>query len=155
MHFAFSPTVNRMPSVMPLLGVSLLPALFVLAMACLSLSHEEESIRLPTRTLPRPPMIRETPMIAVRLSQRGAVTLAGQAIAEDALSAVWQRERAAVRLLGYEPSQATIVVRADRDVLTDKVQRLIENAQESGFSQCVLRPADPPAVSTQSRGPTP
>ena len=31
-----------------------------------------------------------------------------------------------MRLLGFEPSQATVVVRADPDVPTDKVQRLIE-----------------------------
>ena len=49
-----------------------------------------------------------------------------QRLPDDALAAAWQRERAALRLLGFEPSQATVVVRADPDVPTDKVQRLIE-----------------------------
>ncbi len=149
MQFAHSPIVNRLPSIMPLLGVSLLPALLVLAMACLSLSHEEQSLRLPAAILPRPPLVRETPTIAVRLSQHGAVTLGGETIAEDALAAAWQRERGALRLLGFEPSQAMVAVRADGDVPTDKVQRLIEEAQQYGFSQSVLRPAGPP------RGPKP
>ena len=61
MQFASPSAANRMPSVLPLLGVSLLPALLVLAMVCFSLSREEETVRLPTGTLPRPPMVRETP----------------------------------------------------------------------------------------------
>ena len=36
-----------------------------------------------------------------------------------------------------------VVVRADPDLPTDKVQQLIEKAQEAGFSRCVLRPAEP------------
>ncbi len=140
MQFASPSAANHMPSVLPLLGVSVLPALLVLALVCFSLSREEESVRLPTGALPRPPMVRETPVISVRLSRQGAVTLAGQAIADDDLAATWKREGAAVRLLGFEPSQATVVVRADPDVHTDKVQRLIEQAQEAGFTQCVLRP---------------
>jgi len=143
MQFIVPPTANRTPSVLPLLGVSLLPALLMLVMACFSLSREEESVRLPTGTLPRPPLVRATPTIAVRLSRQGAVVLAGQGIADDALAATWQRERGAMRLLGLEPSQATVVVRADPDVPTDKVQRLIETAQEAGFSQYVLRGIKP------------
>jgi biopolymer transport protein ExbD len=115
----------------------------------LSLSHEEQLLRLPAAILPRPPLVRETPTIAVRLSQQGAVTLGGEVIAEDALAAAWQRECGALRLLGFEPSQAMVVIRADRDVPTDNVQRLIEEAQHYGFSQCVLRPAEP------FRGPKP
>ena len=100
-------------------------------------------------------MVRETPTISVRLSRQGAVTLAGQAIADDALAAAWQRERAALRLLGFEPSQATVVVRADPDVPTDKVQQLIETAQEAGFSQCVLRPAGNVRSLSQAEDPKP
>jgi biopolymer transport protein ExbD len=142
-----------MPSVLPLLSIVLMPALLVLAMVCLSMSREEETIRLPASTLPRPPMVRETPKITLRLSRLGTVTLGGQAIADGALAATWQRERAALRLLGFESSRATVILRADRDVSTDMVQRLIEQAQEAGFSQCVLRPADVPPSSRDARGP--
>ncbi len=144
MQFVASSPAKRMPSVMPLFGVSLLPVLLVLAMACWSLSREEQSLRLPAAAPPRPPMIRETPDIDVRLSQQGAVTLGGEAIAEGALATAWQRERGALRLLGFEPSQATLIIRADRDVPTEKVQRLIEEAQQYGFSRAVLRPVETP-----------
>ena len=144
MQFTSPNIAARTPSVLPLLGVSLLPALLVLPLVCFSLSREEQSAGLPTGTLPRPPIVRETPRISVRLSRQGAVILAGQEIADGALAAAWQRERRALRLLGFEPAQATVVVRADPDVPTDKVQRLIETAQEAGFSQCVFRPVEAP-----------
>ena len=65
--------------------------------------------------------------------------MAGESIADDDLAKVWQRERGALRLIGFQPSQATVIVHADPDVPTDKVQRVIEKAQEAGFTQCVLR----------------
>jgi biopolymer transport protein ExbD len=146
MQFIASPAVNRMYSVLPLLGISLLGALLVLAMACFSLSREDESVRTPSGTFPRPPSMHQTPTISLRVSRTGAIALGGEEITDGALPAAWQRERTALRLLGSEPSAATVVVRADRDVATVKVQRLIEMAQRAGFTQCVLRPAEPPAV---------
>ena len=44
MRFASPPAAVRLPSVLPLLGVSLLPALLVLAMVCFALSREEQSV---------------------------------------------------------------------------------------------------------------
>jgi biopolymer transport protein ExbD len=150
MRFASASAANRMPSVLPLLGVSLLPALLVLGMICSTLSREEETVRLPTNRQisplrkaasgwPRPPTVRQTPTISVRLSRQGVVTVAGETIADDSLAGVWQRERAAVGLLGFEPSQATVVLRADRELSTDRVERVLEAAQAAGFSHCVLR----------------
>ena len=139
MRFVSPPAANRTLGVLPLLAVSLLPALLVLAAMCMSLKHEEESIRLPDGTLCRPPRVRQTPAIPVLLSRQGTVTLAGQTIAGETLAAAWQREQAALRLLGYEPSQATVIVRADRNVPIEQVQGLMETAQRAGFTQCVLR----------------
>ncbi len=144
MQFIAPPADNRMPSVLPLLGVSLLPALLVLAMVCFSLNREKETIRLPTSMQPRPPMIRETPTITMQLSRQGIVTLGGQPIVGGTLTAAWQRELAALRLLGFEPAQATVILCADREVPTNKVQRLIEKAQEAGFTRCVLRQGPKP-----------
>ena len=90
MHFTSPAAATRMPSVLPLLGVSLLPALLLLATVCSTLSREEQTVRLPTGTLARPPAVSETPAISVRLSRQGDVTLAGQAVAGETLAAAWQ-----------------------------------------------------------------
>ena len=51
-------------------------------------------------------------------------------------------EGAVVRMLGFEPSQATVVLRAEPDEPTEAIQRLIEQAQQAGFRRCVLREAE-------------
>ncbi len=141
MRFASAKVVVRTPVILPLLGAALVPAVLVLALACTSMNRAEELARLPT-SLARSPATRESPIISVRLMRNGAVTIAAQAVASDALAAAWQRERAAVRMIGFEPSQATIVLRAEPDVATDVVQHLIEQAQQAGFQRCVLREAE-------------
>ena len=140
MQFSSPPAVNRMPGILPLLGVSLLSASLVLAMVCFSLSREEQLIRLPAGTLPRPPMVRESPAIAVRLSRKARRDRGWPSDGRGQPRRGLQARAQIHRLLGFEPSQATVVIRADADVPTDKVQRLMEQAQEAGFSQCVLRP---------------
>ena len=141
MQFASARIAARAPVILPLLGAALVPAVLVLALACMSMNYAEELARLPA-SLARPPALRESPVISVRLSRNGAVTIAGQPVAADALAAAWQREHAAVRMLGFEPSQATVVLRADPDEPTEVVQRLIEQAQHAGFQRCVLREAE-------------
>jgi len=138
MRFAVPTVVLRTPAVLPMLCVALVPAALVLAMVCTSLNRAEELVRLPTGVA-RPPTVRESPVISVRLSRQGAVSIAGQPVAVDARAAAWQRERAALRLLGFEPAQATLAVYADADVPTAMVQQLIEQAQQAGFQRCVLR----------------
>jgi biopolymer transport protein ExbD len=129
--------------------------LLVLTIACLTMSREDEAVRLPAGGLPRPPQVRETPTISVQLSRRGDTTVAGEAVADGNLAAVWQREAAAVRVLGFQPSQAVIVVHAVRDLPTGKVQQVIEAAQQAGFQQCVLRSAEAAPSPSNSRGPKP
>jgi biopolymer transport protein ExbD len=141
MQFASAKVVARTPAILPLLGAALVPAMLVLAFECMSMNGAEEVSRLPAG-LAGPPVMVESPVISVRVSRNGAVMIAGQAVAADSLAAAWQRERAAVRLLEFEPSQATVVLRADPDVRTEVVQHLIEQAQQAGFQRCVLREAE-------------
>ncbi len=137
MRFAPQNFGARMPSVLPLLGAAMIPAVLALVLVCASLNRAEELVRLP-RDMARPPALRESPVISVRLSRQGVLTIAGQTVANDARAAAWQRERAAARLLGFEPAQATVVLRADPDVPTGTVQQVIQQAQQAGFQRCVL-----------------
>ena len=141
MQFACAKIDTRTHAVMPLLGASLAPAVLVLAFACGTMNRAEELTRFPD-SLARPPALHESPEISVGVSQSGTVTIAGQSVAADVLAAAWQHELAAVRLLGYEPSQATVVFRVDPDVPAEAVQLLIEQAQKAGFQRCVLREAE-------------
>jgi biopolymer transport protein ExbD len=141
MRFYTSKPVTRAPAILPLIGAAMIPAVLMLALTCMSMSRAEEMARF-ADGVTRPPALREPPVISVTLSRRGALAIAGQPIAADAVAAAWQREGAAVRLLGFEPSQATIALRADPDLPTDAVEQLIEQAQRVGFQRCVLQDAE-------------
>jgi biopolymer transport protein ExbD len=138
MRFATPTVTTRTPAVLSILSIALVPAMLVLALVCTSLNRAEGIVRL-SAGVAHPPAVRESPLISVRLSRQGALTIAGQAVAENGRVAAWQRERAAVRLLGFEPAQATVNVYADADVRTELVQQLIEQAQQAGFQKCALR----------------
>jgi len=133
-----APTVPRRTTILPLLGVAMIPAVLVLVLVCASLNRAEELVRLPAE-MARPPAVRVSPVISVQLSRQGVLTIAGQTVAIDARAAAWQREQAAVRLLGFEPAQATVVLRGDPDVPAGTVQQVIEQAQQAGFQRCMLR----------------
>ena len=142
-----------MPSVLPLLGVSLLPAVLVLAMVC--------SLAEPRRGSSSPAHRHAAPAArGPRKAYDFSATVPARHRDPGRRTDRWRRpgcgvaarERAALRLLGFEPGQATVVVRADPDVPTDKVQRLIETAQEAGFAQCVLRPAELSPASNDAQG---
>jgi biopolymer transport protein ExbD len=151
MRFESPSAAKPLPAVLPLLGVALVPAVLVLALVCFSLGGEEELTRLPAGTFARPPGVRETPKISVRITRQGGVIVAGEAIADADSAAVWQRERAALQPLGWRPSQAAVVIRADRDVPIERVQQLIEQAQAAGFQQCVLCAMETPPDSGERK----
>ena len=138
MRFASTTSPTRSHTVLTLLGAALVPAVLVLALTCASMSGADENVRL-SSSVARPPAEPVSPIVDVRLSRQGEVTIAGQAAAQGNFAAAWQRERAALRLQGYESSQATVALHADADVPTEAVQQLIEQAQRAGFQKCVLR----------------
>jgi biopolymer transport protein ExbD len=138
MRFAAPTIATRTSIVLPFASAALVPAVLVLALVCTSLNRAEETVRLPV-VIARPPAVHESPSISVRLFRQGALTIAGQAVADTARVAAWQRESAAVRLLGFEPARATVAVYADPDVPTAMIQHLIEQAQQAGFQKCVMR----------------
>jgi biopolymer transport protein ExbD len=138
-----SPAAASRLTVLPFLSLAIVPAVLVPALVCTSLNSAEETLRLPASVV-RPSAMRASPVITVRISREGAAAIAGQPVATGGEAAAWQRETAAVRLLGFEPSQATVVLHADPDVPTAMVQRLIGEAQRAGFQQCVLRGGSDP-----------
>src|SRR5689334_8526033 len=89
------PRENQVPfqlarsiSVLPLVGVAMVPAVVVLTLACVSFNRAEETVRLPAGIMAQPPVVGESPNISLRISREGSVTLAGQVVADNARPAV-------------------------------------------------------------------
>lgn len=133
-----NPTVSNRLTILPLLSVALVPVTVVLALVCTSMNRAEEAVRLPAG-IACPPVVRESPVISVRLSRENAVSIAAQAVAAGDEPVAWKREAAAVRLLGFTPSQATVVVHADVDAPIAFIRQLTDTAERAGFRDFAFR----------------
>jgi len=103
-------------------------------------SEQDERIQLPASTLAKPPEAPlETP-ITLQLTRQGEVIAGGQLYAEAAaLRPLLNNERNVLRLKNRSEKDATIIIRADRNTPTGKVQDLIKLCQEMGFEKFTLR----------------
>lgn len=103
-------------------------------------SEQDERIQLPASTLAKPPEAPlETP-ITLQLTRQGEVIAGGQMYADAAaLRPLLNNERNVLRLKNRSEKDATIIIRADRNIATGKVQDLIKLCQEMGFEKFTLR----------------
>ncbi len=137
MRFASHNVAAHATAVPPLLGVALVPAVIAIVLFCSSAYRAEETVRLPAYWA-RPAAAPESPVVSVRISRAGELTVAGQSVSDADRVADWLREAAAVRLLGFRPAQATVAVHADPDAPTALVQQRIAEARQAGFERFVL-----------------
>jgi biopolymer transport protein ExbD len=104
-------------------------------------SEQHESIVLPTASLARPADRPLEAPITLHVTKTGNVIVAGQdqEIPLIGLKPHLVNEANALVARQKSPSDATIIIRAHRDVPTGKVQDVIRVCQENRFDQFVLR----------------
>lgn len=102
-------------------------------------ADQSERIHLPSSELAKPP---DAPLefpITLQLTKRGTVLFVGEEIAVGRLSPLLLREKQVMEQRGRLLSEATIVIRADKNAKTGKVQEIIKLCQELGFERFALR----------------
>lgn len=114
-------------------------------------AEQNERIKLPGSELAKPPDAPlEKPLalqVAVRRNAKdefvpGAppfVIYNGDEISIDGMKEPLGREKEVLVRTGGNVANATVIIRADRDVQTGQVQKLIRYCQETGFEKFVLR----------------
>jgi biopolymer transport protein ExbD len=153
MQFAKPSQVRRSLDMTPMIGIVFLVVIFLLVTLTFSLSRQDESIRLPWSELARPPATRLESPVTLQLTRDGTVLLGGREVAFGALPSLLETERNALEAQGRKPSQATVVLRADRDVPTGRVQEVVELGQRVGFERFVFRAQEPAATSPKKAKP--
>lgn len=113
-------------------------AFFMLAIS-FTQSEQHESIVLPTAALARPPEGPIESPITLHVTRTGNVILGGQELPLLGLPPHLIDESNALAARKKSPSDATIILRAHRDVPTGKVQDVIRVCQEKRFDRFVLR----------------
>lgn len=128
------------PDMTPMIDCTFQLVIFFLLTLNFSSDEQSELIRLPASEIAKPSEgALETP-ITVQVLATGDVLFGGDQMSAAALRGPLQREREMIKnVLGRNMKNATVIIRADRDVPAGKVQDVIRACQETEFEKFVLR----------------
>ncbi|MEN6405634.1 MAG: biopolymer transporter ExbD [Thermoguttaceae bacterium] len=128
------------PDMTPMIDCTFQLVIFFLLTLNFSSDEQSELIRLPASEIAKPASNAiETP-VTLQVLASGLVLFGGDQMDPASLGGPLKREREMIqRVLGRDIKSATVVVRADRDVPTGKVQDVIRVCQNAGFERFVLR----------------
>lgn len=102
--------------------------------------EQSQRILLPSSELAKPPDAPLESPITIQLTSQGTVLFAGEERVIGALQPLLLRERQVLDATpGKSHANATIIIRADRNAKTGKVQEVIKVCQETGFEKFALR----------------
>ena len=140
MRYQNRQTFHANPDMTPLIDCTFQLCIFFLLTLNFSSDEQSELIRLPASEIAKPVEgSLETP-ITIQILSSGLVLFGGDQMKTSELQTPLQRERTMIKsVLGRNLSNATIVIRADTNVPTGKVQDAIRICQETGFERFVLR----------------
>lgn len=100
---------------------------------------QDQRIKLPSSELAKPPDAPlEAPLI-LQLTDRGTVLLGGDAVPIAEMTRHLRTEAEIIKRQERNPSDASVIIRADKETKTGVVQELIKKCQEQGFEKFALR----------------
>lgn len=140
MHFGSKHNYTSAPDLMPMIDLAVQLTFFFMLAINFSSDAQSELIRLPTSEIARPSEgILESP-ISIQALPTGKVIFGGDHLSIEGLRGPLVRERNALLAVpDRKVNNATVIIRADRDVPFEKVQDVIGICQETGFEKFVLR----------------
>ncbi len=102
-------------------------------------ADRNERIKLPSSELAKPAEAPFELPITLQLTSVGTVLYGGEELALANVGSRLTAEKQVMERLGKKPGNATIIIRADGDAPTGKVQELIQACQEREFEKFALR----------------
>ena len=128
------------PDMTPMIDCTFQLVIFFLLTLNFSSDEQSELIRLPSSELAKPAEGSLDTAITVQVLASGTVLFGGDQMTPAALRGPLKRERDVIRtVLHRDVKNATIVIRADRDVPTGIVQEVILVCQQADFEKFALR----------------
>ena len=123
----------------PMIDMTFQLIAFFMVLINFSQNEQNEKVQLPESELAKPP---EGPLelpVTLHLTPNSNVIIGDQEVPIAGLGPFLIREANALRLQGKQAADATIIVRADRDAETGRVQELIQMCRENQFEKFALR----------------
>jgi biopolymer transport protein ExbD len=128
------------PDMTPMIDITFQLVIFFMLTLNFAQVDQDERIKLPASQLAKPAESSfETPIL-LQLTDDNTVLIGGDEVMVGELRPLLDRERRAIQATkGRSLENATVIIRADRQAKTGKVQQVIQAAQDSGFERFVLR----------------
>ncbi len=102
-------------------------------------ADQNERIKLPESQLAKPAEKPPTSPLTLQLMENGTVILGTEQVPLGNVRRLLVRESQLLEARGQKPSDATIIIRGDRNAKTGRVQELIKVCQDTGFETFALR----------------
>jgi biopolymer transport protein ExbD len=140
MRYRSRQTFSADPDMTPMIDCTFQLCIFFLLTLNFSTDEQNELIRLPASEITKPVEGALEMPITVQVLSSGLVLFGGDQMRPSELQDPLRRERDMIKhVLHRDLAKATIVIRADRNVATGKVQEAIRVCQQTGFEKFVLR----------------
>ena len=124
----------------PMIDCTFQLVIFFLLTLNFSSDEQSELIRLPSSELAKPAEGSLDTAITVQVLASGKVLFGGDPMLPAALKGPLRREREVIKtVLHRDIKNATIVIRADRDVPAGIVQEVIQACQQAEFEKFAMR----------------
>lgn len=123
----------------PLIDMAFQLIAFFMVLLNFSQGEANERIQLPQSQLARPP---DRPLafpITVQVTPEGTAIIGSEEVPIAGLGPFLLKEKQVLTLLDQPIEEATIIIRADKNVPTGRVQELILKCQEFQFEKFTLR----------------
>jgi len=134
----YSPSCD--PDMTPMIDITFQLVIFFMLTLNFAQLDQSERIKLPTSDLAKPadsPL--ETPIL-LQLTDQNTVLVGGDEVPVRQVRSLLERERDAIRASRHRSLEnAVVIIRADRQAQTGKVQEIIQAAQEARFERFILR----------------
>jgi biopolymer transport protein ExbD len=123
----------------PMIDMTFQLLAFFMIIINFSENDQNDAIKLPKSVLAKPP---DRPLdfpITLHVTKAGNVIYGADEMIIPAIPTVLRRERSLAESEGRKVGDANVIIRADRQAKTGKVQELIKICQENQFEKFVLR----------------
>jgi biopolymer transport protein ExbD len=108
---------------------------------------QDQRIKLPSSELAKPPDAPVEAPLILQLTEEGTVLMGGDRVPISGMDRYLGTEAEIIKRQNKLPSDASVIIRADRGTKTGLVQELIKKCQEKGFEKFSLR------AKQEARGP--
>ena len=124
----------------PMIDMTFQLIAFFMVLVNFSEADQNELIKLPSSELAKPPDAPLTKPITLQVTDNGEVIFGPDRVTVAGIKPLLTREKQLLEARGDQSAQsATIIIRADRDTKTGKVQEVIKACQDTGFEKFALR----------------